>query len=155
MAYNRLLERVELFYKMAAYGNRGKFLNSMAQTQTLPEETIVGHPAANEQEEIELPEQTIVGQPPKAGTPPTQYLPEQKIVGEYAPISTEVQDHLNQLLVPGGAIAPLKLDGKFGPDTQKAMQTFKGKYNLPATPDNNKSVLMKEKHPELATKAPF
>ena len=46
-------------------------------------------------------------------------------------IPQDIQELLNKILVPAGEIVPLKTDGILGPDTQKAIETFKTKYNVP------------------------
>jgi len=78
-----LFDRINLFYKMAFFGDRAIFLKSMAQQAwpaqiNLPEETIVGNPPNPKapRQIINVPEQVI------EGTPPQQIkLPEQVITG--------------------------------------------------------------------------
>lgn len=71
-------------------------------------------------------------------------------------ISREIQDQLNQILLPYEKIAiPIKTDGILGPETQKALDAFKQTYSRPATPANIKEIYLQVKHPELVTKPPF
>lgn len=171
-----LHKQVELFHKLASYGDRSAFLEAVAQQATLtgPMPPMPGTPKPTlrqffSPQKSTSPDATYpvskdmswtpVGVMPTKDLEKTQVLPEQKIVGDlpakqYPAISPEVQDHLNQLLVPGGEIMPLKLDGKLGPETQRAAQLFKQKYNKPATPANIKEEYLAAKHPELETKFP-
>ena len=137
MSYERLLERVELFYRLATYGKRKDFLKAMGQTPQM------------------LPEQVIVGNPPSNAPTAKQVLPE-VVEAYYPPIPVETQGQLSDLLVPAGLLAvPLKEDGKIGPKTREAMQAFITKFNLPATPENIKGEWLKLRNPGLETKNPF
>ena len=149
MSYDRLLERVQLFYKLATYGKRDKFLRAMGQQGEVIHATPV----------------TIEGTPPPVinatpvtitGTPPPEMINATPVTISGTPpaVSAETQGQLNDLLVPKGAILPLKLDGLVGPQTQKAQDAFKAKYNVPATAANIKAVHLKEFGP-ASTKAPF
>lgn len=137
MSYERLLDKVELFYRLATYGKRKDFLKSLGQAPQM------------------LPEQVIVGNPPNASAPTTQVLPE-VVEAYYPPIPAETQEQLSDLLVPAGLLAvPLKQDGKIGGETRKAMQAFIDKFHLPATPENIKAMWLKQRNPGLETKNPF
>ena len=158
-----LHKQVEVFHKLASYGDMAAFLEAIGQQPSLsgptplppgtPKPTLKEFFAPSKAPQslnefipstLQTPS-TYIGDVDKpAGTPPAQY----------PAISTETQDQLNQLLVPGGEIMPLKLDGKLGPKTQQAAQLFKQKYNKPATPANIKEEYLAAKHPELETKFP-
>lgn len=142
-----LHKQVELFHKLAHYGDREVFLEAVAQQPSLsgPTPPPPGTPKPTLRQFFSPPqppttttEQTIVGNPPV----------------QYPSIPTDVQDQLNQLLVPTGSIMPLKLDGKFGPLTQQAAKLFTQKFNKPATPANIKEEYLAMRNPELETKFP-
>jgi hypothetical protein len=48
----------------------------------------------------------------------------------YPSIPKEIQTKLNQILVPAGDILPIKEDGILGPETQKALNIYKNKYDF-------------------------
>lgn len=59
-------------------------------------------------------------------------LPETVITGPnagLASIPTKIQDMLSQLLSGRGQYIPLTIDGRLGPQTQKALSIFKANYN--------------------------
>jgi hypothetical protein len=61
----------------------------------------------------------------------TVKVPEIKITpSKYPSISKDIQTKLNQILVPFGDMLPIKEDGSLGPETQKALNIFKAKYNF-------------------------
>jgi len=69
----------------------------------------------------------------------TVQVPELKITpskSKYPSIPKDVQTKLNKILVPTGDIFPLKEppDGILGPETQKALDAFKTKYNFENLP---------------------
>lgn len=72
-------------------------------------------PAVQQDSTVKVPELTIT--PSKS---------------KYPSIPKDVQTKLNQILVPSGDIFPLKEppDGILGPETQKALNAFKAKYNF-------------------------
>lgn len=96
-------------------------------------------PATTNSEEQTFPPDTIKSKPSHS----------------YSAIPKETQDQLNKLLVPAGNIMPLALDGQLGPQTAKAIEIFKSKYNVPATIRSIKEVYLKENNPEIETKTPF
>ena len=153
--YKALIHRIQLFYKLALYGERDTFLNAIAQGITYNNPS--GGPLT-EQERMEAVKGKIPPPPPAALPAPTLIeVPEQVITGTppVQAIPTDTQDQLNDLLVPAGLLAvPLALDGKLGPKTQQAAQAFKAKYNMPATPANIKAVHLKEYGPS-EVKSPF
>jgi len=167
-----LQERVKLFYKLATYGDRASFLQSIGQQIPIPkvpegmEWTPIGVVPKGSLNtaptQINLPEQVITGNPPNPNAPQEIInLPEQVITGTppaqsyMLPIGKDVQGQLSDLLMPKGLIAvKLDEDGKIGPKTRQALVAFKQHYNLPATPQNIKAVWLKERNPELETKFP-
>ena len=164
MAYTRLIEKVALFYKLAKFGDQKDFIKALAQQPSLsgPLPAVPGSPGTMGGRPLTLSEK-LTGkiQPPPSSMVPSiptvsvEDLPKVQPSASLPPIDKTIQDQLNQLLVPTGSISPLKLDGVLGDKTRQALQTFQAKYNMPATPANIKSVYLKEKNPELETKAPF
>jgi hypothetical protein len=67
---------------------------------------------------------------------PAVRVPELKVTpSKYPSIPKDIQTKLNQILVPSGDIFPLtKIDGILGPETQKALDAFKTKYNFENLP---------------------
>lgn len=75
------------------------------------------------------------GEPSKAptdtATPVATQTDNKPAAQRYPNIPRDIQDLLNQILVPAGLIVPIKTDGSLGPDTQKAIETFRKQYNVP------------------------
>ena len=139
MSYDRLLERVQLFYKLAVYGNRDKFLQAMGQQVSttnipFPGGGGAGYPHHDRVEDVPPPSPPMINATPVeiTGTPPKAQLPA-------IPLATQTQ--LSDLLVPQGLI-PIKLkeDGIVGDKTRQALTAFQTKYKMPATPANIKTV---------------
>ena len=162
-----LLKRVEVFEKLAVYGDRTAFLQSLSQnsewTSTVksqpslsgPMPAIPGSPGTPGGRKLTPGEQfSGMINTPAPTEAPTVKMPEEQIKA-YPPVPEATQDQLNKLLVPSGNIMPLKLDGKLGPATKKALEIFKAKYQLPATVKNIKETYFKQVHPELSTSSPF
>lgn len=166
MAYNRLMEKVSLYYKLAQYGDRKNYLKAIGQASLSgPVPPIPGTPVSlgdklkGTYHPVQSPTQTLPEYtPPADAAIPTinvEDLPKTPPTLQYPAIDKTIQDQLNQLLVPTGNIMALKLDESLGPQTRAALQAFQSKYNMPATPANIKAQFLKEKHPELETKTPF
>lgn len=148
--FDSLLKKVELFEKLADYGDRKAFLQSLSQAYptpsltgpTVPTPGTAGTPGGRP---LSLSEK-LTGQPktdpryielaPGEGDP--RYVELAPGEGETSPISVQTQEKLNDLikdLVIGGKIAPmapLRLDGKMGPATQKALETVLKQWGQPA-----------------------
>lgn len=98
-----LLKAINSFEKLAKYSDRKSFLDKIAQEQSV-------YPG------YELPNMT-----PNPN------------VKQLNKISPDIQDKLNELLVPTGKILPIKVDGILGPETRKAIDLFKKDHNIPST----------------------
>src|ERR1700729_4251133 len=135
MSYKRLIQQVNLFYKLAQYGDRSRFLNALGQAASLsgPTPPVPGSPGTAGGRPLTL-EEKLRGQPnqtlneytpPAEATIPTisvEDLPKTPSAPVQAPkIDKEIQTQLNAILVPSGDILPLKEDGILGPETQKAL----------------------------------
>ncbi len=134
---DKLFQQVEFFEKMAIYGDRKSFLKSLAQNQSV-EPTYTANPASSE------PNQSVAPAPQAPIGPPTEQpyaMPEKTVMpyeenqGQvaYRPIDKGIQRMLNQMFVQNGEMLPIKEDGKLGPETRKALELYKTKYNRPAT----------------------
>lgn len=55
-------------------------------------------------------------------------MPADRITG-FAPIPTDVQEKLSEMLAVRGDYIPFKADGKLGPETKKALDIYQAKYN--------------------------
>lgn len=176
---NKLLRDVEVFHRLAVYGNRSSFLKSIAQTVPLNEnlkqriESVLNDiPDSNRKaqthlmdflsrSDVDLKElydavvnasNAVPGdQPvklqkaldlaktiremmksPETTTPtkesPMVFSPD-KITG-YRSIPKQIQEKLSDLVIRMGWGMPLQIDGRIGPETRKAIETFKLKNNL-------------------------
>lgn len=158
--WESLFKKVELFEKLAVYGDRKSFLQALAQAAPAASLTgpVInpgtpgtpgGRPLSFSEKlkgQVEKQKEPVTIAPVTIeGTPPSGYMS----------IPKETQDQLNMLLVPPGNIVPLKTDGKLGPQTQKAIEIFKAKFQAPGTPAGIKEVYLRENNPGIVTKAPF
>lgn len=140
MANDRLIKRVQLFYKLASYWQRKDFLKAMGQDAAPSLSGPVPPPPGTPKTFKEL----FAPKKPAAPESPVQTLPEVNIEG-FPPVDPKTQDQLNDLLATKGLIFPeLELDGKLGPETKKAMDTFTNQFGMPATPQNIRAVWEKE-----------
>lgn len=120
---DELVKKVEVFERLAVYGDRSTFLKSLAQ-EFGP--SLEGGFSAK-------PNEPNASVDPNAAAPSgTVNLPADHITG-YRPVDKNVQSMLNDILVPSGDILPLTLDGRLGPNTKDALAKFKAKYNKPAS----------------------
>jgi len=123
---NALLKKVELFERLAVYGDRRSFLEALAQQTDwtdemhregdLPEDHSIPAPPAplSYQPTLNLPEQTIMGNPPSR----SPSIDQQSILN--------VQKYLNQKL----PYSEIKEDGIWGPETAKLVLEWAQKNNL-------------------------
>jgi hypothetical protein len=149
-----LLKKVEVFEKLAVYGDRKSFLKTLAQgvnapympgtappvnnppqaagpdstTVTLPTDHIKGKPPVNNPPQAAGPDSTTITLPTDhiKGKPPVQFDPRVKAV----------QSFINRQLVPAGIISPIDEDGKWGPETAGALKTWGDKNKLAGIPLN-------------------
>lgn len=153
MAYDKLIERIGLYYKLATWGRQENYLKALGQTPSLTgTPAIPGSPGTPGARPVSLQEQFKgqVTMPP----PAPQTLPETTIKG-YPAISPATQAQLNDILIPLGLLVPPGLvpDGEAGPQTQAAMKAFSDRFKVPATPQEIAQMQAKLKeHPELAAK---
>jgi len=126
-----LLKRVELFERLAVYGDRKSFLQALAQeVQPFPAASNSGvnapyvpgtePPVNNSNSVTTLPTTTIMGDA-------AQQIPEMKYTAPltFNPNVKKVQDFLNQeLAVKNPIMAPIKSDGLWGAETAKAVKLW-------------------------------
>lgn len=161
MAHQRLLERVELFYKLARFGLRGDYLKSLGQEASMSGQVPIpgspgtpgGRPLSFDEKVRQMTGGRAVSTPATTPAPQTQTLPEMKIEG-YPPINPATQKQLSEVLIAAGLMSPpgLNPDGQVGPLTQAAMKAFTNKFKVPATPAMIASTHANLKaHPEMAS----
>lgn len=110
-----LLKRVERFEKLAVYGDRSAFLKSLAQDNA-SYQPFIGSDSGGDH-------------PGAAG--PNYFAPDQKSPTSYPPISRELQEMLSRITTVQGLGLPLQIDGSLGPETKKALDAFRRKFNVP------------------------
>lgn len=122
---NSLLKKTELFEKLALYGDRKSFLESIAQQSS---EAPVG-PSLEGGHSGELDSDPKMTPNPDAKFgPPSSLAPAPQV----PTIPTSVQKKLNDLLVPAGKINPLDIDGRLGHSTKAALNAFRKAYSIPS-----------------------
>lgn len=132
LKYNRLFEKVALFERLSLYGERATFLERLAQDASFPQETVEQWDPSQKKD--------LLGRPMREGVPPVPQAPVPVPAGppsSLAPtapaalpaIPANIQGMLSQMLSERGEYVPLIIDGKLGPQTQKALDIFKQKYN--------------------------
>jgi len=132
-----LLKKVEVFEKLAVYGDRKAFLQTLAQeVQTFPADSGQGINAPY----VPGTEPSVSTQAPEVAAPTdnTMYMPQDQIKGhrpaQYDPRVHAVQNFINNQLVPAGVISPIEEDGKWGPETAKALKTWGEKNKMSGVP---------------------
>jgi hypothetical protein len=135
-----LLKKVEVFERLAVYGDRKSFLQALAQdVQTFPPTSsqFINAPY------VPGTEPPVSGKnPEEAAAPPaadnTMYMPQDQIKGhrpaQYDARVHAVQSFINKQLVPAGVISPIDEDGKWGTETAKALKLWGDKNNLSGVP---------------------
>lgn len=119
-----LVKRVEQFERLAIYGDRKSFLKRLAQENMSKEPNYSAMP----------PTEPNASFDPNAPAPaPKPATVKETVINEYPSIAPQVQKMLNQLLVPPRYNLQIKEDGKLGPETSKALNIFKSKFNKPAS----------------------
>jgi hypothetical protein len=121
-----LLKKVDLFERLAIYGDRTSFLQTIAQTWEdearregdLPEEHTIPAPPP---EPMQMPEDHITAKPPLPTTPFGPSIDPSDL--------RNVQSYLNDH-IPGSTSAPLVLDGKWGPLTAAKTLEWAKQNNL-------------------------
>jgi len=109
--FDALFKKIEVFEKLAVYGDRSSFLKSIAQDST-----------------PKYPTSTDEANPGVQPYLPTQTVPEMTIVGN-PPIPKDVQEMLSRVVTMDRLGIPLhKIDGLIGPETRTALNNFKAKY---------------------------
>lgn len=116
---NSLLKKTELFERLALYGDRRSFLESLAQEAT---PSLDGGHSGN-----------LATDPNMTLNPNAKFGPPSPPAAAKPSIPREVQQKLNDLLVSTGKIVPLKIDGILGSDTRLALNAFRKAYNVPAS----------------------
>lgn len=132
---NRLFDKINFFNKVAKYGDRKSFLESIAQTIQVPEQVIKDKEPQPEwpAEGIKLPEQIIEGQPPAKPVAPKKAqqvvkVPEQVITNAPQPQLPENATLSEQVIVGDPPakkpveIAPVNIVGK--PPTTRQPTSF-------------------------------
>ena len=112
MKYQDLINKVEMFHKLAFYGDRTQFLKALSQEngEDLFTKNADNPYAGNWTEPpVQTAKETFI-----AGTPPSSKI-------------KDVQHALNEL----GSPITLAEDGSLGPDTQKALEWFRNTYKIP------------------------
>lgn len=115
---DELLKRVEHFEKLAVYGDRSTFLKSLAQDNA-SYQPFIGSDAQGDH-------------PGAAG--PDYLAPAPK--SQLPKIPKDVQEMLSNITVIEGIGMPIQIDGDLGPETQKALDGFRRKFNVPGNFDN-------------------
>ena len=132
-----LLKKVEVFEKLAVYGDRKSFLKTLAQDiQSFPAGSAQGvnapympgtAPSVNN-----LPEAAPVSNSVTAPVAPA--AKPAKEPAKFDPRVKAVQSFINRQLVPAGIISPIDEDGKWGPETAGALKTWGDKNKLAGVP---------------------
>lgn len=122
---DELLQRVEVFERLAVYGDRKNFLKALAQEYS-PNPNMSAPGSENE------PNQSIDTTPKDSGG--VVNIPAGDEIKAYPPIDKNIQKMLNDLLVPSGDIFLLQEDGKLGKHTKDALKKFEAKFGKPGTP---------------------
>lgn len=119
--YQRLIEKVELFHKLAVYGDRNSFLQAISQMT--PSDY-----------DIPLPDPNLASPPsvPVASLPNVPVPAKSKAPGDQRIIN--LQTMINVLL-KGTGTAPLDTDGRIGDLTKAALKAVADKYHVPPTAD--------------------
>jgi hypothetical protein len=118
-----LLKKAAFFEKLANYGDRKSFLKALAQYSAAPPLTSdPSHPAFSDPSHPEL---DPVANLPSSNKPAVQSAP-------FNPEVKKIQERLNQIALKQLPAVRLNLkeDGKFGPETRKAVDWFKKTFNL-------------------------
>lgn len=116
---NSLLKKTELFERLALYGDRRSFLQSLAQDAG---PSLDGGHSGN-----------LATDPNMTVNPNAKFGPPSPPAAGKPSIPREVQRKLNELLVSSGKIVPVKEDGILGSDTRLALNAFRKAYNVPAS----------------------
>jgi hypothetical protein len=113
--FESLYKKIELFEKLAVYGNRSSFLKAIAQNPNASYQPFMGSDSQGDH-------------PEAAPDSSTQTTKEMTIVGN-PPIPTDVQEMLSRIVTMDRIGIPLhKIDGLIGPETRGALKEFKNKY---------------------------
>lgn len=121
---DNLLKRASAFEKLAFYGDRKAFLQSLSQK----------YPNMTQSPMSDLG--VLPNLPPSQTSTDTVYtMPEVTIKG-YPLIPKDVQQQLSSINVEKGWGLPLTIDGELGPSTKFALDSFKKRMNLPANMPN-------------------
>jgi hypothetical protein len=118
--YNSLLKKIEVFEKLAVYGDRGAFLRNIAQDASY--EGFKGSTMVGDSAPETAPSSNVTKLKETVVTAPEQ-------------MTEDIQKKLNDILTPlavQGKIffAPLKLDGILGGSTRQALDTYKKQFGL-------------------------
>lgn len=135
--FNALLKKVELFERLATYGDRKAFLQAIAQeieTFPAPSSSGINAPYVPGTEPGTAPASPAPAAPSEDPNAGKLQMPEQKIVGtppakNYGnPATVELlQIFLNKALKPQietGQRGPIAQDSKFGPETLGALKEW-------------------------------
>lgn len=142
--YDALLKRVELFERIALYGDRTAFLKSLGQnTPPLAGTTPNRYPGPPEagwrEADVAAPTTIPLPSPAIITENPTIKMPAVNITSKYPSIPKDQQKALSRITTVEGLGTPLKIDGLLGPKTQAAIDAFKSKMKTPQL--NNQEVL--------------
>jgi hypothetical protein len=140
-----LLKKATSFEKLALYSDRKAFLRALSQAD----------PAA--QQFYNLDE---FGNPKQEGIPPVQpedpgtheppmTMPADKITA-FPPVDPKAQEALSRITSLEGIGVPIAADGKFGPETRRALQEFKKRFNYTNMSDRDAldAAVMKAQDPK-------
>ena len=110
--YDKLIKKVEVFEKLAVYGDRSNFLKALAQEVT---PTVGGTPEA----------EAYLAQFPQNSSAPAPAKP------QLPSIPLDVQEMLSKIVTVEGVGLPLQNDGQIGSKTKQALDAFRKKFNVP------------------------
>lgn len=147
--YDKLLNKVELFHRLAIFGDRKAFLQSLSQNAPPIAGTTTSDkylPSSDWQEESnkEFGTERTIPAPPPAETAEEKFQRLQQTYQDlatpetaetsatpYSPQVQKVQEALTGLFGKE-VVGPRGADGKLGNDTKKAIERFRAEYNVPS-----------------------
>jgi hypothetical protein len=130
----KLAAKINLFEKLATYGNRAAFLSALADSGFDPNEVSQWE---GKKDILGRPEQT--GIPPVSPATVQQEEPRNKIPygppSSLASVDPKNQEALNNFMMEHNLGAPIKVDSYLGPETRAAMNKVKQYLRQPKMDD--------------------
>jgi hypothetical protein len=148
-----LLKKATSFEKLALYSDRKTFLKALSQ-RALP--VYENHPRP--QGDYDFTSRPNDIPPPEPEDPgahePPMMMPADKI-SAFPPIDPKTQEALSRIVSIDGIGIPIATDGKLGPETKRALQAFKKKFNFINMSDKDalQAALMKGEDPKYQINA--